>query len=245
MPETTVDLMVEGGKATAGPQMGQSLAPLGVNIQDILKKINEKTSAFKGMKVPVKVIVDTATKKSEVEVGSPPISELIKGEISIDKGSGEPNKKKIANLSIEQVIKLAKMKRDSMLVNDLKSAVKSVIGSCNSTGVIIEGKNAKEINEDIENGIFDKEIKEGITETPADKKTKLASQLKEVQQRIEKELAKEKAEKEAEEAEKKKREEAEAAATVETKKEEPVEVKETKEETKEAAEKAPVKESKK
>lgn len=230
MPETTVDLMVEGGKATAGPQMGQSLAPLGVNIQDILKRINEKTSAFKGMKVPVKVIVDTSTKKSEIEVGSPPISELIKGESSIDKGSGEPNKKKIANLSIEQVIKLAKMKQDSMLVNNLKSAVKSVIGSCNSAGIIVEGKNAKEINEDIENGLFDKEIKEGITEVSADKKARLASQLKEVQQRIEKELAKEKAEKEAEEAEKKKRLEAEATAAVEEKKEETAEVKEEKKE---------------
>ena len=192
MPETTVDLMVEGGKATAGAQIGQSLAPLGVNIQDILKKINEKTSPFKGMKVPVKVIVDIASKKSEIEVGSPPISELIKGESLIEKGSGEPNKKKIAKLSIEQVIKLAKMKQDSMLVNNLKSAVKSVIGSCNSAGIIIEGKNAKEINEDIENGIYDDQIKEGITETPAGKKAKLTAQLKEVQQRIEKELAKEK-----------------------------------------------------
>ena len=242
MPETTVDLMVEGGKATAGPQMGQSLAPLGVNIQDILKKINEKTSAFKGMKVPVKVIVDTSTKKSEIEVGSPPISELIKGEASIEKGSGEPNKKKIANLSIEQVIKLAKMKQDSMLVNNLKSAVKSVIGSCNSAGIIIEGKNAKEINIDIEDGVYDKQIKEGLTEMPANKKSILASQLKEVQQKIEKELAKEKAEKEAEEAEKKKISETEAIAAVEQKVEEKGEAKEEK--SKEPSKETPVKESK-
>lgn len=241
MPETTVDLMVEGGQAKAGAALAQPLAPLGVNLQEIIVKINEKTSNFNGMKVPVKVIVETSKKTFEIEVGSPPVSELIKGEASIQKGSGEPNKKKVANLGIEQVIKIAKMKQDSMLVNNLKSAVKSVIGSCNAAGIIIEGKIATEINKDIDSGAYDKQINEGITTMPADKKAKLASQLKEMQQQIEKELAKEKAAKDAEDAEKKKIEEAEAVAATEEKKEESGEVKE---ETKESTE-TPAEESKK
>jgi len=211
MPEQVVDLIVEGGQAKAGPALAQPLAPLGVNIQEIVTKINEKTSSFKGMKVPVKITVDINSKTSEIEVGSPPISELIKKEIKLDKGSGEPNKNKIANLGIEQVIKLAKMKEDSMLVNNLKSGVKSVIGSCNSAGILVEGKNSVEINKDVDSGVFDTQINEEKTEVTPEKAEQLAKVLKSVQKKIEKEMEKEKAEKEAEEAERKKIEEAAAA----------------------------------
>ncbi|MBU2639385.1 MAG: 50S ribosomal protein L11 [Nanoarchaeota archaeon] len=214
MSETIVDLIVEGGQAKAGPQLAQPLAPLKVNIQGIIEKINEKTSSFKGMKVPVKIKVEK-DKSFDVEVGSPPISELIKKEINVDKCSGEPNKNKIANLGIEQVIKLAKMKQDSMLVNNLKSAVKSVVGSCNSAGILVEGKEAIEINKDIDSGVYDSEIKEEKTTISPEKSLKLKKQLKEIQTKIQKELEKEKAEKEAEEAEKKKIEEAAAAAEAE------------------------------
>ena len=211
MSEQVVDLIVEGGQAKAGPALAQPLAPLGVNIQEIITNINEKTSSFKGMKVPVKVIVDTDSKSSEIEVGSPPISELIKKEINVEKGSGEPNKNKIANIGIEQAIKVAKMKQDSMLVNNLKSAVKSVIGSCNSAGILVEGKNSIDISKEIDAGKYDKEINEESTEVSPEKASKLAKELKSTQQEIAKELEKEKAEKEAEEAERKKIEEAAAA----------------------------------
>lgn len=247
MAETTVDLMVEGGQAKAGPALAQPLAPLGISIPDIITKINEETSSFKGMKIPVKVIVNTDDKSFVLEVGSPPISELIKGEISQPKGSGTPNIDKIANLGIEQVIKLANMKKESMLVNNLKSAVKSVIGSCNSLGVLIEGKNAREINKDVDSGKFDKEINEEITEVPADKKAILDKQLKKVQAEIAKKLAKEKAEKDAEEEEKKKIEEAAAAAEAESsegeEKKEPVEGEEGAP-TEEGSEEAPAEEKK-
>jgi len=201
MSKETVEILVEGGKATAGAQMGQSLGPLGINISDVLGKINEKTSSFKGMKVPVKVIVDKDTKKFDLEIGTPPVAELIKKELNIKKASPEPNKQKIANISIEQVIKIAKMKQDSMFINSLKSAVKSIIGSCNSLGVLIEGKTAKEINEDINNGLFDKEISEEKTEPSEAKKKKLLIQLAEVQ--LKKELEKLEALEHEEEAEEK------------------------------------------
>ena len=226
MSEQIIDMIVEGGQAKAGPQMGQSLSPLGINIPDIVNGINEKTASFKGMKVPVKVKVETEDKSFEIEVGSPPVSELIKKETNLEKGSGEPNKNKIANLGIEQVIKIAKMKEDSMLVNNLKSAVKSVIGSCNSAGILVEGKNAPEVNKDIEAGKFDTEISEEKTETTPEKASTLASQLKAVQAEIEKELEKEKAEKEAEEEEKKKIEEAAAAEAEKEGEEAPEEKKE-------------------
>lgn len=198
MTKETIEIMVEGGKATAGPQIGQSLAPLGVNIQDLIKKINEKTASFKGMKVPVKITVEKEDKTFNLEVGSPPTSELIKKEINLDKASGEPNKNKVGNLAIEQVIKIAKMKLDSMLVNDFKLAVKSVIGSCNSMGILVEGEEAKLITEKINKDEFNKEIQDQKTEVPQEKAKQLQQQLKEVQEKIKKEAEKEKAEKEAE-----------------------------------------------
>ena len=142
MSKETIDLMVDGGKAAAGATMGQSLGPLGVNIQNVLKLINEKTVDFKGMQVPVKVIVDTQTKEVEITVGTPFTSELIKKELGIEKGSGVPHKIKVGNLAIEQVIKIAKMKKDSMLANNLKSAVKNVVGTCAQMGVLVEGKDS-------------------------------------------------------------------------------------------------------
>jgi large subunit ribosomal protein L11 len=238
MSEQTVDLIVDGGEAKAGQALAQPLAPLGINIQEIVTNINEKTLSFKGMKVPVKIVVETINKSFEITVGSPSVTELIKKEIRLDKGSGEPNKDKKANLSIEQVIKIAKMKQDSMLVNNLTSAVNSIIGSCNSLGIIVEGKEASLIIKDVKEGKFKKEITEESTETSQKKFEKLATQLKSVQQKIKKELDKEKAEAEAEEAEKKKIEEAVAAEAIatETPEEEKKESEEKTEDTEEASE---------
>tara|TARA_Y100000034_G_C6812443_1_gene365220 strand:- start:4 stop:693 length:690 start_codon:yes stop_codon:yes gene_type:complete len=196
MSKETVDLIVEGGKASAGAQMGQSFGPLGINIQNIIDKINEKTADMKGMKLPVKVIVDTETKSFDLEIGSPPVSELIKKEIGIDKGSGTPNLEKMGNMSIQQIIKVAKVKKESMLVNSLQSAIKSVAGSCGPLGILIEGKEPGEICKEIDEGRYEKEITEGLTETSEEKKKILEKQLNDVRA----ELSKEKAMLEAEEA---------------------------------------------
>src|SRR4030067_3223257 len=86
MGKVTVEAMVDGGKATAGPPIGNQLGPLKVNTMQIVKEINEKTKELSGMKVPVKIIVDTETKKYSIAVGTPPISALIKKELKIEKG---------------------------------------------------------------------------------------------------------------------------------------------------------------
>ena len=109
---TTVEAMVEGGKATAGPPIGPALGPLGVNIGEVINSINQKTQAFKGMKVPVKIIVQQ-DKSFNIEVGTPPVSQLITKELGIEKGSGTPNSLKVGNMAVEQVIKVAAMKKES------------------------------------------------------------------------------------------------------------------------------------
>ena len=198
MGKEKLDIMVEGGKAVASPAVAQKLGPLKINLGELLNNINEKTKDFKGMQVPVKLTVDTETKQVDIEVGTPPTTELIKKELNIEKGSGEPNKNKIANMSIEQVIKIAKMKQDSFFTKKPVSAVKCVIGSANSLGILVEGKTGDDLIPRINGGKFKEEIEQGKTETPPEKKSILEQQLKQKQIELEKELAKLEAEKEEE-----------------------------------------------
>ena len=150
-----VKSLVEGGKASAGPPLGPALGPLGVNIMNIVNAINDKTKQFKGMKVPVEVIVDPKTKDSEIKVGTPPAASLILNELGAEKGSGSAATHKIGDLKIEQVIKIAKMKEEGLLGSNLKNKVKEIIGTCISMGVYIEGKKPKEMQKAIDEGEFD------------------------------------------------------------------------------------------
>jgi large subunit ribosomal protein L11 len=151
----TIKALVDGGKASAGPPLGPALGPLGVNIMQIINTINDKTKQFQGMKVPVKIIVDPKTKNFEIEVGTPPASSLILKEIGKEKGSGSPSRHKAGNISIDQAIKIAKMKYDNLLGSDLKHKTKEVIGTCGSMGVSVEGKTTVEIQQAIDKGEYD------------------------------------------------------------------------------------------
>ena len=160
MATEIVEILVTGGKATAGPPLGPAIGPLGVNIMNVVKEINEKTKDYEGMSVPVKVIVNTDDKSFEVEVGIPPTSALIKKELGLDKGSTEPKHKVVGELSMEQAIKIAKMKRDSMLSYNLKNATKEVIGTCVSVGVKVDGEDPMEVQKLIDNGEYDEYFNE-------------------------------------------------------------------------------------
>ncbi len=181
MPKQTVDAMVEGGKATAAPPLGPALGPLGVNIGQVISEINKKTADFKGVQVPVKIMVDEA-KNVTISVGTPPASALIKQEAHIEKGSGSPETDLIADLKIEQVIKIAKMKTEGLSGKDMFARVKEVAGTCNSMGVMIEGKRAVETIADINKGMYVEEIKAEKTELSAE-------ELKELEQKRQKLLA--------------------------------------------------------
>lgn len=146
-----------------------------MNIGQIVADINKKTADFKGMKVPVKVIVDTETKEYSIQVGTPPVSALIRKEAKVDKGASNPLTEKVADLRIEQVIKISKMKQDSLLGKSTKERVKEIIGTCNSMGILVEGKKASEAIEEINKGAFAEKI--------AQEKTDLSEQeLKELEE---------------------------------------------------------------
>jgi large subunit ribosomal protein L11 len=152
-----VEVLVDGGKATPGNPLGPVLGPLGVNVIQVVSAINEKTRAFSGMKVPVKIIVEK-DRTFTVEVGTPPTTALIMKELGVEKGSGKPKTEKVGDLEIAQAVKIAKMKQDSVLGKNLKKAVKEVVGSCVSLGATVEGKDPREIQKEIDAGKWDKEL---------------------------------------------------------------------------------------
>ena len=189
MASQTVESLVSGGKATAAPPLGPALGPLGVNIGQVVADINKKTAVFNGMQVPVKVIVDMDTKKFEISVGTPPASALILKEAGIEKGSGNPKTDKVADIFIEQIIKIAKMKEGNLLGNDLKAKAKEIIGTCNSMGILVEGKPGVEAIKEVNEGKFDKEIREEKTELTAEEKAQLEEEKKRLAAEIEKRRA--------------------------------------------------------
>ncbi len=185
----TVEALVPGGKATAAPPLGPQLGPLGINIGQVIADINKKTAVFNGMQVPVKIKVDTGTKKHEIEVGTPPSSALILKEAGIEKGSGNPLLDKVADIRIEQIIKVAKMKEDSLMGKSLKEQVKEVIGTCNSMGILVEGKQASSVIKEINEGAFAKEIAEEKTELSADELKELEAERRKLADEMEKRKA--------------------------------------------------------
>lgn len=192
MANQTVEVLVEGGKATAAPPLGPALGPLGVNIGLVVSEINKKTASFKGMQVPVKVVVNES-KEFTISVGTPPASQLILKEAGIQKGSGNPLLDKVADIKIEQVIKIAKMKEDSLLGKTLKEKVREVIGSCQSMGVMVEGADAQTALRMVKEGKFDSEIKAEKTELSAEELKQLEEERKKLQEDVTKKHAQEEA----------------------------------------------------
>jgi large subunit ribosomal protein L11 len=156
-----VELLINGGQANAGPPLGPALGPLGVNTMAVVNRINELTRDYAGMKVPVKVTVDVENKSFEVAIGTPTSSALIVSELKIEKGSGTPNTAKVGNLSMEQVVRIARIKRPELLAPTLKSAAKEMLGTCVSMGVTVEGKDPREVQKEIDDGKYEELFSKG------------------------------------------------------------------------------------
>ena len=156
----TVELIVAGGQATAGPPLGPALGPLGINIMAVVTKINELTKDYAGMKVPVKISVNTEDKTFEVTVGVPTSSALLVSELKIEKGSGTPNSVKVGDINMEQIVRIAKIKRPELLAKTLKGAAKEIMGTCVSVGVTIESKDPRETQKEVDEGKFDDVLKD-------------------------------------------------------------------------------------
>jgi len=188
-----------------GPAIAQQLGPMGVNMGKVISDVNEATKGFKGMKVPVELDVNEKTKNFTIHTSSPPTSELIKKELNIDKGSPKSEEIKVGNASIEDIIKVTKIKHSGMLEKSLKSAVKSVLGTCASVGILVENKNPNEVIKEVTEGKYDKEISDEKTETDPEKRKALKEYFNSIKSAQDEKLAiKEKEAKDAEEASAKK-----------------------------------------
>lgn len=155
----TFNFLVDGGKATGGPPIGPSLGPIGVNILQVVNTINEKTKEFEGMKVPVKVIADPDTKEFEVEVGVPTTTALIVKELKLQKCSSNAKAEKVGDLSIDAALKIAKTRFPLSVAKTLKSCLKEVLGTCVSIGVTVAGKDPREVQKEVDSGVYDDLIK--------------------------------------------------------------------------------------
>jgi large subunit ribosomal protein L11 len=160
MVEKTFNFIVNGGEATGGPPIGPALGPLGVNIMAIVSKINEETAEYKGVPIPVDVTIDTDTRAFNVKVGMLSTFALITQAIGIQKGSQTPNTDFVGDLTFDQVLSVARRKREGILAATIKSAVREIVGSCQSMGVTIDGQPAGDVQAMIGSGDYDSRLVE-------------------------------------------------------------------------------------
>lgn len=159
MATQKIEILIEGGKATAAPPLGPALGPTGVNIGQVVADINKKTSDFRGMQVPVIVEVDSSTKTYTITLGTPPASALLKKEAGLEKGSGNAKTTLVGNLKMDQIVKIARMKEDALTGKTLKLKSKEILGTARSMGIKVEGMSSKEALAAVEEGKFDSVLK--------------------------------------------------------------------------------------
>jgi len=146
--EKRFNFIVPGGGATGGPPIGPSLGPMGVNIMLIVAEINKQTGEYKGTPVPVDVFLDTDTHA------------LLTQAVGVQKGSGTPHSVKVGDLAFEDLVGVVKKKKAGLYAVNLKAATREVLGTCQSMGVTVDGKPAKEVQDLIKSGAYDAQLKE-------------------------------------------------------------------------------------
>ncbi len=132
-----IKLQIPGGKASPAPPVGPALGASGVNIMQFVKEFNDRTANQAGTVIPV-VITVYKDKSFEFITKEPPMSVLIKKAVKIEKGSGKPNKEKVAKISKAQIEEIAKQKMPDLNAASLEAAMSMVAGTARSMGVVVE-----------------------------------------------------------------------------------------------------------
>ncbi len=135
--KAVVKIQIPAGKATAGPPIGSSLGPHGINIGQFVKDFNAQTASQDGLVIPV-VMTIYEDRSFEFILKTPPVAVLIRRELKLEKGSGVPNKNKVGKLTQEQVKKIAEIKMPDLNTKSLESAMSMVKGAARSMGVTVE-----------------------------------------------------------------------------------------------------------
>jgi large subunit ribosomal protein L11 len=133
-----VKLQIPAGAATPAPPVGPALGQAGVNIMDFVKNFNARTAGQQGLIIPVVVTVFSDRSYTFI-TKTPPAAILLRRAAGVDKGSGEPNKKKVGKVTQAQVEEIAKTKLPDLNAASLESAVRTIEGTARSMGLEIEG----------------------------------------------------------------------------------------------------------
>ena len=131
-----IKLQIEAGKATPAPPVGPALGSSGVNIMQFVKEFNDRTASQAGFIIPV-VITVYKDKTFSFITKVPPVAVLIKKAIKIEKGSGKPNKDKVAKITKEQVKAIAEQKMPDLNAASLEAAMSMVAGTARAMGVVV------------------------------------------------------------------------------------------------------------
>ncbi len=134
---TVVKLQIPAGKASPAPPVGPALGAAGVNIMDFVKQFNDRTAQMGNTVIPV-VITVYKDKSFEFITKEPPMAVLIKQSAKIEKGSGKPNRDKVAKINKSQVEEIAKKKMPDLNAASLEAAMSMVAGTARSMGVVVE-----------------------------------------------------------------------------------------------------------
>ena len=139
-----IKLQIKGGAANPAPPVGPALGSKGLNIMDFCKQFNAATQAQAGKVLPV-VITVYSDKSFTFEVKQPPVAISVKEAAKVQKGSGEPNRKKVASITWDQVKTIAGGKMPDLNAFTLASAMKMVAGTARSMGITVTGEFPKDI----------------------------------------------------------------------------------------------------
>jgi len=135
--KAVLKLQLPAGKATPAPPVGTALGPHGINIGDFVKKYNDATGKMEGEIVPVEVtIYDDRT--FEFKLKTPPASDMLRKAAAVEKGSGEPNKKKVGRVTREDVRKIAERKMEDLNAESVEAAEKIIEGTARSMGIEVK-----------------------------------------------------------------------------------------------------------
>ncbi|HTW39436.1 MAG TPA: 50S ribosomal protein L11 [Thermoplasmata archaeon] len=138
-----VSVLVEGGKAAAGAQLGSALGPLGVNVGQVVAQINQETKQFAGMRVPVVVKVNPSNRTFTLVVGRPPVAAMLLKEAKKEKGSGKPKTETVGDVSLDAVKRIAEAKGEDMHGRSVEEKINQVIGTCVSLGLTVGGEDPR------------------------------------------------------------------------------------------------------
>ncbi|WP_198439674.1 50S ribosomal protein L11 [Aerococcus urinae] len=136
--DSVVKLQIPAGQASPAPPVGPALGQAGINIMGFCKEFNAKTQEQQGYVIPV-VITVYEDRSFTFVTKTPPVADLLKKAANVEKGSGEPNKNKVATVTKDQVREIAETKMQDLNAADVEAAMRLIEGTARSMGIVVEG----------------------------------------------------------------------------------------------------------